>query len=700
MNRPPEILKSAANRFAQRVGTRQDSDILSLLARFDSSVYQAPSPDGRSGAAPLRVGIWEKKVRDSETVFTRSTDGEAWSLWSQTGTIRMRPKTRRVVVLGESVARGYFYDPHFNPASALESMLRACTGGDDIDVIDLARIDCKRNQLIELAKSSVHLSPSALVIFAGNNWHPAYSFGRAEMDEVADVLRERKDWRPLKDLFEEKLRRQVCECLQIISGIARAKGIPAVFVIPEFNLKDWRDPGNAPFFFDSAQNNEWTAARGQLRKATADHDAEGAMDAARKMAPLDYGTSPLPCYVFADHALRKHDHESARKFLEQARDASCSLVPADSPRCYSLAQQIIRTHAGRFGITVVDLPAVFKEYLHGELPDHRIFHDYCHLTVDGIRVAMAATAQALQPLLGVAPLTPEKLRASVPDLPHSINAEAFFLSAVHNANWGQSLDIVERHFLAALQHSESVSEPMRLYLDFHVRRQPTALCSSFDRLIAGQSLSSANVFFAPPRSRKVLNFTLIQGIINALGNLSNAEIPKIDGLLKAEHGVGAGTVNLLERRYCTSSFAFVEGEWEERSAFYRAIDNHSRFTLVAEHPMSLKLKLTYRNRGGCSKPIILRLNGVPVSAAPASAAWSAHEFTAPEEFVRAGVNTLYVEWPAVEWSKQERLEKASEAFERGIDENGQQDFCGILNGVYPAFGEIYSFHATCAKVKQ
>src|SRR5690242_5192813 len=107
MNRPPETLKSAANRFAQLVATRQNSDILSLLARFDASVY-APSPNGSSGGDPVRVGIWEKKVRDSETVFTRNADSEAWSLWAHTGTIRLRPNARRVVVLGESVARGYF----------------------------------------------------------------------------------------------------------------------------------------------------------------------------------------------------------------------------------------------------------------------------------------------------------------------------------------------------------------------------------------------------------------------------------------------------------------------------------------------------------------------------------------------------------------------------------------------------------------
>jgi hypothetical protein len=44
-------------------------------------------------------------------------------------------------LIGESVARGYLYDPQFTPAMALEAILQAQLGHNAVEVIDLARTD-------------------------------------------------------------------------------------------------------------------------------------------------------------------------------------------------------------------------------------------------------------------------------------------------------------------------------------------------------------------------------------------------------------------------------------------------------------------------------------------------------------------------------------------------------------------------------
>src|SRR6185437_17005129 len=85
----------------------------------------------------------------------------------------------RVVLVGESVARGYLYDPQFNPASALQTLLVGQLGTGNVDVVDLAQSNQTLQELKVIIGKSLTLAPDVLVIFAGNNW-------RAQLTE-ADI---------------------------------------------------------------------------------------------------------------------------------------------------------------------------------------------------------------------------------------------------------------------------------------------------------------------------------------------------------------------------------------------------------------------------------------------------------------------------------------------------------------------------------
>lgn len=95
---------------------------------------------------------------------------------------------------------------------------------------------------------------------------------------------------------------------------------------------------------------------------------------------------------------------------------------------------------------LADLPRRLEEYLCGEIPGQRLFLDYCHLNVEGIKVAMAFAAETLLPLLDQPGYGWDYL--SKIDLPISrqLEGEAQFLAAVHNGNWGQGSEII-RPFL-------------------------------------------------------------------------------------------------------------------------------------------------------------------------------------------------------------------------------------------------------------
>ena len=119
-----------------------------------------------------------------------------------------------------------------------------------------------------------------------------------------------------------------------------------------------------------------------------------------------------------------------------------------SPRCFSVTQQTIREHAAAHGVRVIDLPREFTRYLGGKAADRSLFLDYCHLSLEGIRISMALTAETLLPLLNYSSKPWKELAQVDMKVSAKVKAEAHFLASVHNANWGQKIDIVRHHVRA------------------------------------------------------------------------------------------------------------------------------------------------------------------------------------------------------------------------------------------------------------
>jgi hypothetical protein len=681
MIRPAEWQKAAANDFARLVAGQSAGEALRCIADFEPPGVDSAEHASGNGAAGQAVGIWHPTEEGGHTVYRRAAGGSPWSLWAQVGAIRLHPERRRIVFLGESVARGFFYDPHLNPAGLLSKMLNDGHGDGEIDVIDLAKVSIERAELLELTRASLRMDPHAVVIFAGNNWHPVLSLSEAELEEVRFLLRSAGDLRPVQAYMDGRLRAQVRGFLEELSALARERGVPVVFVIPEFNLRDWIDARTPPPIFDAACNAEWLTAEARMRAAMEAGDAPGAAEMAARMTELDNGTSPLPLRVLGEQALRDGRTAEARTLFERARDAGCSHPQAESPRCHGAIQDVVRQEAPALGIRIVDLPAVFAEYLGGELPDRRLFHDYCHLTAEGMRVAMAAVAGALQPEPAAAADVVAALTACVEAPAAEVEAEAHLLAAVHNANWGQPQDIVEYHCTAALRASPRLAPLLALYLDSHVRRQPAALCESFTRLVNSLSLSAMNVLLAPPQRRKALSLAFVRGASRALQQAGVSDPVDAEALLLAEHALRSGSVDLLDRRYCTTSYAALEGDWPERGSYYQAFSPRSRFTLIGGGA-PVTLDLTWRTPsapGGASA--LLRLNGAELATLTASETWTSARVQLPADLLGDGINELEIAWPEASWNLEEQVGRACAAW-------------GTLSAaMYPVFGEVHHLRA-------
>jgi hypothetical protein len=681
--------KAVADRLAALLNSNEGSALLRLIAqlgepeagdeeRVEAVSQSLPSLD----STPIRVGIWESRTVNGEQVFVRARTGEPWHLWAFVQNIPPKRDNQRIAFLGESVARGYLYDPSFNPSLALQAMLRqACTPGN-IEVIDLARVDLTIDHLEQLAQSSLALDPDALVVFAGNNWHPILRLHPEELYDMSAILREGDSWQAVKQYAESLLRARVVRLMKALGRLTKTTGIPVVFILPEFNLGDWRnDCDSPPFMLGGEATALWLKTRENAEHSLANQQWEMAEALGWELIEMDGGATPVGPNIIAESSRARGETAGARRFLEMARDASVCWPLPGTPRCYSTIQETIRSNAGANHIRLVDLPRRFEEYLRGDLPGRRLFLDYCHLNVEGIRVAMALTGEAVLPLLG----RPER---SWIDLSHAnlkvtnkVVGEAHFLAAVHNSGWGQGSEIVEHHCHLAIKTHPEVTKMMQLFLDFYIRRAPSTLCRSFDEMCRLKSAVAANLLYNDSVETKYLNSDLISVLTAVLEDSGAVVTAGVYDLLKKEHAVSPAGVDLLEKRYSVPAYG---GHLDNsKYAFYRAASNCSKFRLVCGDSSRVRFTLTQRVPGATpGQSVCIRLNNVCIGELTASSKWTTSDLVADASVVWRGFNRLEVQWPIPLGSDMEWKERTAAAFETGEIEDAM-----------PVYGHIHAFRA-------
>ena len=97
--------------------------------------------------------------------------------------------------------------------------------------------------------------------------------------------------------------------------------------------------------------------------------------------------------------ISKQAQRSCRAEIDAAPYATLAFLSA--PQLTTAARELLREAARRHGFLAVDLRDVFAEHAGPGLPGRRLFLDYCHLTLEGIQVAMAAVAAEVLNLSGM-----------------------------------------------------------------------------------------------------------------------------------------------------------------------------------------------------------------------------------------------------------------------------------------------------------
>jgi hypothetical protein len=644
------------------------------------------------------ISIWQPREIDGERVFVRPDPLPLGDHYAATKTLRPKKAELplRVCFFGESVAAGYLYAPHLTPARVLEAQLRAVGGEGNFEVVDLARTNERLPTLVDTVRASLQINPDVLVLFAGNNWNlletpevSPYAPSVEARQRYALALRDLGVQGPVR-LAQERLRRSAQEALDTIALLARTVRIPVVLVVPEVNLADWetrQPPVRLPGDGIARWHSLYQEAGDRLDRG----DVEGAMTAAREMLDLDGGSCPASWRLLARAFRGLGNQEEARRAARAEIDAAsyATLAFLSAPQATTGVQEMLRDSARRHGFFLVDLPEVFGS----PLPDRRLFLDYCHLTTEGIHLAMAAVAAEVLSLSGMLDeevswrgLLP---RLPPPEISPEAAATARLGAALHTAHRllpvGSKAPILEHWCEAALDASPGIAETL---LDLLAAR--SAPCPAVLTPAQQRNLSSPyRLTFQHGWRWDHLDADMIEAIVNVLERRGRPIREEVARKLVESHGIRENGTDLADPFYL----------WEPLERFFPEVMSFEdlprrgtlrspwpevSFCLVCDGTEDVELAPTVRLPA--SGRVRMTVNGRDAGDFEAGEGWTRTSLRIGRGLLRPGLNRLTLLWPAPPAAGADPFRPVLERLE-----------LGIAADLHPVFGEVFSLVARPAR---
>ena len=315
-----------------------------------------------------------------------------------------------------------------------------------------------------------------------------------------------------------------------------------------------------------------------------------------------------------------------------------------APQATSIDQEMLRRAAQQYGFSTVDLPKIFAEYTGRALPDRQLFLDYCHLTLEGISVAMAAVA------VDILFQTGEKFSGSWrglidlrfdKHLSAEADATARFGAAIHNAHRLRPVSgkktILKYWCESALATAPGIKDAMLDLIDARTARIPAVLTSAQERNMS----SSFRLMFQHGWRYDYLDTNLIEVLTEVLGQYDVGASEEIAQNLLERLAVGKRPVDLLSPPYFLweplDQYFPVLMEFSDLSerASYRSPWPVSQFCFVANISSRLALAMSARlpifpvEAGRVSGTAWIHVNEVAIGSIKVDRTWSNTRLTIP-----------------------------------------------------------------------
>lgn len=674
MKRPDELTREYLRRLEEQL--LNNKDVFRLMNTIYLNEILDEKKDKKSSTG--RIGIWKKA--NGQYVLDETTAAE-WNFWSKMTSIPEKGEKKRVLFLGESVARGYFYDPFYNPCKELNDLFQT-NGKDGYEVIDLARTDLNYNMLIQLIEEAKQLEPDAVVIFGGNNWDCSELWTRKPL-EVAERLKN-GGMKTVLDYFNQSLMEQVKNLYSCLNELYIKHEIPVVFVIPEFNLLDWEDTDMGLPWDADTNHAEWLNHMERLQKLFQENNYEQVIREALEHSDLDKKLSTRELNLLAKAYRASGNREEEQNCKKRAKDIAILYPKISTPRTVTVVQEALRKEAENCrSLVIVDSGKIFRR--ESKYINREFFMDYCHLTMHGIQLVMGEVFQKLLDLTQEHVTTSVDTKTCGKEENSRVQAEAHFLAAIHNAHWGQGAEIVKYHLQKACEFDGEMKSILKEFAFFQNRTLPVWMSKNAEEYLNG--ISEQRQRYLSKNKGLVLDKILTECIKEIVSDDEfNVEI---EMAINKTYGVHESAKNLLDPDYYVKAISMSEAQynWPEiparlkRYGYYAAYSDTSSFCFVTDKAKEFVLRLVGRIPGEQSNNKVLRilLNGAVVYEGKIAAEWSKFEVEISVDSVSEGYNELQLQWPDYSVHSAEQMEQMAEVLEkRRVPE------------IIPIFGEIYT----------
>lgn len=697
--------------------TPEESRCRNLLGM--GHIQSSPERPEYSGEDDSHVGIWKFNASDKSFIIDDSLSFE-FSYYNQTNRIPPKGNKKRVVLLGESVARGMLYDPVITPATMLEKTLNLTCESEPIEVIDLARTGIRIEKLEKLCKQSLLLMPDMVVIFAGNNFKQIERyFSKEDIEKFVSIHVRKKMVKEIKVFTEQKIEESVRHLFITIDETFLQRGIPIVYVLPETNLRGWKQN-----YADKIHRFDDTGEYDRIRCQVEDKRKRREYDEylrffCEQLLTLD-DINPYAHEILGEYYLLLGNSTDATDHYRRARDSSMYLIAGKTvPLCHSFTADCIRKNASRLNIRLIDLPNEFSHYCEGSVVGPELFLDYCHLTLKGLKFVTKSIAQALLKEWNITSNFDVDMNHIIVD--DSIQGNALFQAAMVNANNGQPFENMKYYCEEALLIYPQIKKQMLTYAMLTNSKIPWCLSKYYAELLA-LVIHSSNFNFVEYEHCRTMDIYLIDAILSTIGE-QQAHIDIWNARVK-EHGLTYGKcVNLLETYYSqfqhyddryipyhshninrevTNFYSIFQQDEDhcqhyqsdniisrpsihQKTIYYSAIARISSFVLVADCQkdvfITICLRIPHRNKEA-NAPVVLKFNETDYFIEAGDAWRTACLRIDSSNIYYDRINYITVTWP------NESIENAEREYEipyHGIDL--------LMRKYTPVYGEIATFNA-------
>ncbi len=711
MSEPKDPRKELSRKLAELLEdptALQALRLAELLGVFRSSAREgkpeneASSRNEKKPSAdkPRPIRIWKPRLADGKLLFERPPPGPFGDHYATRLEIRAekQPGQRRICFFGESAAAGYLYAPHLTPAQVLEKQLNQACGADSFEVVDLARTNDTLGPMLAAVRDSLQLDPDMLVIFSGNNWHLLET---PELCPSAPSLRSRQHCalalrsaglEGLSHLARSRLERSATQALNQLAQLA----IPVILVLPEVNLADWENLQPVSWL-PVDETSRWYELRHEAEAHLKSENWQAALQTAQQLRCLDRGLCPTSHRLLARAWIGLGNIEEARSACEDEVEAAADyplLCFLGAPQATRLVRRILRRSARRHLFHCVDLPRIFAQHTGCSLPGRRLFLDYCHLSKEGLQVAMSAIASQVLSLSGngTAPSWRELLRQVAPlEIEPQAEATALLGAALHSAHRLASPDghLLEHWLRQALKVWPQAAHVMLDLVSARSSPCPAVLTPAQQRLFdSPTSLSLQHGW-----QYDFLDADLLEALLNVLED-EHPDLARQATEMLLEHlAVGPEPTELSRPPYLWNPLQRFFSEVMPSQdlagrAFYRSPWPVSHFCLLTGGQAGIRLEATVRLAAieglgeARSGAVSIRVNRSRCACFTAGSEWKGYSAEIRPEQLCKGLNKLTLHWPPLPAAGELAMQSAIERLEQGIEAD-----------LHPIFGEVFSLTA-------